>query len=134
LHSVEIGSSQSPPQVCAPAHYSGVAARRINQNAIKWRQRCNLWRDMTACPIVAQNVRNYHTEARHVLLQLFQPLKVAIASHNHSKVFHELRDVAGLSAGAAAQESNLPRAFISKTVVRGLARLQGGRITLVAKR
>src|SRR5204863_9624637 len=93
-----------------------------------WRQRCNLWRDMTACPIVTQNVRNYHTETRHVLLQCFQPLKVAIASYNHSKVFHELRDVAGLSTGRGACVEDL----FSGLWIQKPAREQGTRTLNVA--
>ena len=83
---------------------------------------------MTACPIVTQNVRNYHTEARHVLLQCFQPLDVAIASHNHSKVLHELRDVAGLSTGRGARIEDL----LSGLWIQNLAREQGTRILNVA--
>jgi len=67
-------------------------------------------------------VRNYHTEARHVLLQCFQPLKGVIASHNHSKVLHELRDVAGLSTARRTHRGPFLRLWI-----QNLAREQGTR-------
>src|SRR6185312_16942143 len=79
---------QPPPDIHPSSHYSGIAARRIKQDAIEWRHCSNLCRDVTACPIVLENMDDPNPKARHVLFQDLQSPWIAIACNDCSPVFH----------------------------------------------
>jgi hypothetical protein len=96
-HSGQISGPQSPSHVYPASHHSGVAAGRVNQDAIEWRDRNDLFWKAAVRPIVMETADNPGAEARHVVSQDLKPLWIAITCHNCSPVFHELGDVAGFA-------------------------------------
>src|SRR5207247_10326983 len=107
LHAREVPRGESPTHVDTAAYNAGIAAWSIDQHAIKWRERFDFDRKLTVRPAVMQDVHNCCIQTRQVSLRCFQSLWVAIARHDHSEIFHKLRDVTRLSAGRCARIEDL---------------------------
>src|SRR5947207_15033657 len=107
LHAGEIACLQSPPNIHASPHGSGIAARRINQDAMEWRHRSDLQRGAPACPVVTESADDLDAEPRHILFQDLEALRVAIACDDCSPVFHQLRNVTCFPTRSGACIENL---------------------------
>src|ERR1700682_666947 len=75
-HTPEIVWRQPPANVDPPTHHSSIAARRIDQNPIEWRQRCYFVRRLVTNPVAAKSTRDLHAQLGQVLIEPGHPFHV----------------------------------------------------------
>src|SRR6202040_1478863 len=90
--------------------------------------RSNFFRDATAPPIITNDAGNSDTESRHIFFEDANPLRCAVAGHNHAAISHELCDVTCLPARRRARIED----FFSRLRIEKLASDRRARILNIA--
>ena len=110
LQSRQLLQPDSPAQIHSPPQDSAVRARHIHQDAVEGRRRRGSVRSLQPGRIGAERrrytCRDLHAsypEARAILPQAAQPLRLIVLRQDMAAIFHPLRHIGGFPAGGGAK-------------------------------